>query len=157
MIPPPDELITRDALDRVENNSASNLGAVEKRLEQKLHSEINLLRGELKKEAELRELTERLGNKALTKASDFITEKTEEHNNLLSEMRLDRANFVTKADLEKEKENQHKTILFYISIAGFLILIIQNVIRYVTPDRLQPAPVTISQPANAPVPVKSVP
>lgn len=133
--PPPDELITRDALDRVENNSSSNLGAVEKRLEEKINAEIDLLRGELRKESELRSLTERLGGEALKKASEFITEKTEEHNNLLQEMRLDRANFVTKDDLEKEKATQHKTILFYISIGGFIILVTQNIIRYFTPGQ----------------------
>lgn len=158
MIPPPDELITRDALNRIEQNSASNLGGVEKRLEQMVQAEVSLLRGELVKESALRELTERLGGEALKKASDFITEKTEEHNNLLSEMRLDRVTFVTKDDLEKEKATQHKTILFYISIAGFVILIVQNVIRYMTPEhRDVTTPVTISQPSSAPVPVKTVP
>ena len=117
-----DELITRDALDRVEQNAASNLGAVEKRLLERLAHE-----------TELRELTERLGKTALDKAEAFITEKSEEHNNLLSEMRIERSNFVTKEDLEKEKETQHKTILFYISIGGFIILIVQNFIRYFTP------------------------
>lgn len=131
--PPPDELITRDALDRVENNSAANLGAVDRRLEQKIDAEIDLLRGELRKETEKRELTELLGGKALNKASEFITEKTEEHNNLLQEMRLDRANFVTKQDLEKEKETQHKTILFYISIGGFIIIVINLALRYIAP------------------------
>lgn len=159
MIPPPDaELITRDALNRIEGNAAANLGAVDKRLEEKIDAEVTLLRRELRAETELRELTERLGNKALDKASEFITEKTEEHNNLLQEMRLDRANFVTKADLEKEKATAQKSVLFYISIAGFLILIIQNAIRYLTPDRRDaPAPVTITQPSNIPVPVKAVP
>lgn len=132
MIPPPDELITRDALDRVENNSASNLGAVERRLEEKIAHDVSLLRGELKKESELRGLTERLGGQALQKAEDFITEKTEEHNNLLQEMRLDRATFVTKGDLEKEKQAQRSHMLFLISVGGFAVLIINLVIRFVT-------------------------
>lgn len=133
MIPPPDELITRDALDRVENNSASLLGAVEKRLEQKIAADIDLLRRELITETELRQLTERLGGQALQKAEDFITEKTEEHNNLLQEMRLDRATFVTKGDLEKEKQAQRSHMLFLMSVGGFIILVVQNIIRYFSP------------------------
>lgn len=128
-----DELITRDALDRVEQNSASNLGAVEKRLEQLVRAEIELLRGELVKEQDLRQLTERLGGQALQKAEDFITEKTEEHNNLLQEMRLDRATFVTKGDLEKEKAAQRSHMLFLISVGGFIILVLQNIIRWAAP------------------------
>lgn len=142
-----EEKITREALNRIEERVRHHADAVERRLD-----------AEIKHERELRELTERLGGQALQKAEDFITEKTEEHNNLLSEMRLDRANFVTKLDLEKEKESQHKSVLFYISIAGFLILIIQNVIRYITPEgRQAPTPVTVSQPANSPVPVRTSP
>lgn len=132
MIPPHDELITRDALDRVENNSSSNLGAVEKRLEEKINAEIDLLRGELIKESALRQLTERLGGQALDKASEFITEKTEEHNNLLQEMRLDRTTFVTKGDLEKEKAAQRSHMLFLISVGGFAVLIINLIIRFMT-------------------------
>lgn len=131
--PPPDELITRDALDRVENNSAASLGAVEKRLEEKITAELSLLRGELIKEAELRQLTERLGGQALDKASEFITEKTEEHNNLLQEMRLDRTTFVTKPDLEKEKQAQRSHMLFLISIASFAVLIINFLVRWIVP------------------------
>lgn len=128
-----DELITRDALDRVEQNAASNLGAVEKRLEQLIKSEVDKLCLELKKEAALRELTERLGGVALQKAEDFITEKSEEHNNLLAEMRIDRSNFVTKDDLIKEKAQQRSHFQFLISVTAFGILVIQNIIRYFTP------------------------
>lgn len=142
-----EEKITRDALNRIEANAASNLQALAIRLDD-----------EIKHERELRELTERLGGEALKKASDFITEKTEEHNNLLTEMRLDRADFVSKSDLEKEKATAQKTVLFYISIAGFIILIIQNIIRYITPEhRDVTTPVTVSQPSNAPIPVKEIP
>lgn len=133
MIPPPDELITRDALDRVENNSAANLGAVEKRLEEKVNAEMKLMREELETECRLRTLTERLGKEALEKASSFITEKTEEHNNLLQEMRLDRANFVTKDDLEKEKAAQKSHMMFLISIGGFTVLVINFIVRWFVP------------------------
>lgn len=141
------EYITREAANRIEERVQSNLDEAVKRLD-----------GLITHERELRELTERLGKTALDKAEAFITEKTEEHNNLLSEMRMDRANFVTKQDLEKEKATQQKTVLFYISIAGFIILIIQNAIRYLTPEnRTVTTPVTVSQPVNEPIPTKEIP
>ncbi len=113
-----DEVITREALSRVEERTALNLAQAEQSLRQ-----------EIKHEMEMRELTERLGTLALDKAEAFITEKTKEHNNLLGKMEMMQTTFVTKEDLEKEKTAMRSTVLFYISIASFLILAANYLIR----------------------------
>lgn len=108
-----------DALARVEHNFRQQLEAQAELFEQKLDTE-----------RKLRELTERTGKEALDKASAFITEKTEEHNNLLQQMQVKDATYVTKPDLEKEKIAGRATVLFYISVASAITALVTTVATF---------------------------
>jgi hypothetical protein len=85
-----------------------------------------VLAKDVEREKALREQAQHYGDKALVIAAELIETKSQEHNNLLNEWRKERADYVTK----KEARTQ---ILFYVTIAGFFIVVLNLVIRYYAP------------------------
>lgn len=79
-------------------------------------------------ERELRQLTERLKNDAIEKAEASIMEKSASHNDLLRKMETQQATYVTNASMRT-------TILFYVSLASFGVVLLNIALRFYLPGK----------------------
>jgi hypothetical protein len=85
-----------------------------------------VLAKDVERERDLRTQAQHYGDKALIIAADLIKTKADEHNNLLNEWRKERADYVTKKEVRTQ-------ILFYVSIGGFFIVVMNLILRVLTP------------------------